>query len=151
MAQNCGKVFMKEVGVSGSVQSPRGAGAESIRAPGSQASVQRNWNVHTGPGGRDQLLPWASWAGGVTGHPHTHSCTSANGPVTYIPIREMGTARPSWLSEQGMERAVPWEKSCGFRAVQRKAARGVRFHTCRGGRPGQSGGSMCRGQGKGHS
>ena len=76
--------------VSGSVQSPRGAGVESIWAPGSEASGLRIWNMHAGSGGRDQLLLWASWAGGVTGHPHTHSCTSANDLVTYIPSVKWG-------------------------------------------------------------
>lgn len=39
-----------------------------------------------------------SWADGETGRPGTHSFTDV---ASDIPICEMGTMRPTWVSEQG--------------------------------------------------
>lgn len=107
-------------------------GVESIWTvlPGTQFAGQRTWNIH---GQEDETSSCFghSWADGETGRPSTQSFTSANDPTSYIPICEMGTVRPTWLSEEGHGKGfvtgeVLWLQGC----KEEGSERSLSFHTC---------------------
>lgn len=102
-SQNWPRIVGKEMihgGDQGPRSGPKPQGSRGLSPYGTQFAGQRTWNIH-GQEEETSSCFGHSWADGETGRPNIQSFTSANDPTSYIPICEMGTVRPTWLSEQG--------------------------------------------------